>query len=56
MEELLYFDYDLRIPRHGISKTSDIGWGMKSTKMIVWSRWNHPNSIFEKIDSRNEMK
>ena len=46
------FDYDLWIPRHGISKTSYIGYDMKSTKMIVWSRWDHPPSIFEEIDSK----
>ena len=25
---------------------------MKSTKMIVWSRWDHPPSVFEEIDSK----
>ena len=25
---------------------------MKSTKMIVWSRWDHPLSVFEDIDSK----
>ena len=25
---------------------------MKSTKMIVWSRWDHPPSVFEDIDSK----
>ena len=29
------FDYDLRIPSHGISKMSYIGYDMKSMKMIV---------------------
>ena len=29
------FDYDLRIPSHRISKTSYIGYDVKSTKMIV---------------------
>ena len=52
----LCFDYDLRIPSHGISKTSYIGYDMKSTKMIVWSRWDHPPSVYEEIDSRNEMR
>ena len=47
VDRLSCFDYDLRIPSHGISKTSYIGYDMKSTKMIVWSRWD--------IDSRNEM-
>ena len=46
------FDYDLRIPSHGISKTSYIGYDMKSTKLIVWSRWDHPPSVFEDIDSK----
>ena len=26
---------------------------MKSTKMIVWSRWDHPPSVFEEIDSKD---
>ena len=25
---------------------------MKSTKIIVWSRWDHPPSVFEQIDSK----
>ena len=25
---------------------------MKSTKMIVWSRWDHPPSVFVDIDSK----
>ena len=25
---------------------------MKSTKMIVWSRWDHPPLVFEEIDSK----
>ena len=25
---------------------------MKFTKMIVWSRWDHPPSVFEEIDSK----
>ena len=50
------FDYDLRIPNHMISKMSYIRYDMKSTKMIVWSRWDHPPSVFEEIDSRNEMQ
>ena len=25
---------------------------MKSTKMIVWSRWDHPPSVFEEIESK----
>ena len=25
---------------------------MKSAKMIVWSKWDHPPSIFEEIDSK----
>ena len=50
------FDYDLRIPSHGISKMSYIGYNMKSTNMIVWSIWDHPPSVFEEIDSRNEMR
>ena len=44
-------NYDLRIPSHEISKTSYIRYDMKSTKMIVWSRWDHSPSIFEEIDS-----
>ena len=31
---------------------SYIGYDMKSTKMIVWSRWDHPPSVFEEIDSK----
>ena len=50
------FDYNLQIPSHKISKTSYIGYDMKSTKMIVWLGWDHPPSKFEKIDSRNEMR
>ena len=41
-----------KIPSHGISKTSYIGYDMKFTKMIVWSRWDHPSSVFEEIDSK----
>ena len=51
-----YFDYNLRIPSHKISKTSYIRYDMKSTKMIVWPGWDHPPLIFEEIDSRNEMR
>ena len=25
---------------------------MKSTKMIVWSRWDHPPLVFEEIESK----
>ena len=50
------FDYELRIPSHAISQTSYIRYDMKSLKMIMWSRWNYPPSIFEEIDSRNEMR
>ena len=25
---------------------------MKSTKMIVWSRWDHPPLVFEEINSK----
>ena len=25
---------------------------MKFTKMIVWSRWDHPPSVFKEIDSK----
>ena len=46
------FDYDLWIHSHGISKMSYIGYNMKSTKMIVWSRWDHPPSVFEEVDSK----
>ena len=42
MDGWLCYDYDLQIPSHGISKTSYIGYDMKSTKMIVQSRWDHP--------------
>ena len=52
----LCFDYDLRIPNHMISKTSYVRYNMKSTKMIVLSRWDHSPSIFEEIDSRAEMR
>ena len=31
---------------------SYIGYDMKFTKMIVWSRWDHPPSVFEEIDSK----
>ena len=41
MDGWSYFDYDLQIRSHGISKTSYIRCDMKSTKMIVWSRGNH---------------
>ena len=50
------FNYDLRIPSHVVSKMLYIGYDMKSTKMIVWSRWDHLPSVFEEIDSRNEMQ
>ena len=50
------FDYDLQVPSHGISKMSCIGYDMKSTKMIMWSRWDYPPSVFKEIDSRNEMR
>ena len=49
------FDYDLRTPSHVISKMSFIGFNMKSTKMSVWSMWDHPPSVIEEIDSINEM-
>ena len=29
---------------------------MKSSKVIEWSRWDHPPSVYEEIDSRNEMQ
>ena len=32
---------------------SYIGYGMKSSMMIVWSRWDRPHSIFEEIDSKS---
>ena len=50
------FDYDLWIHSHKISKMSYIVYDMKFTKMTVWSIWDHPPSIFEEIDSRNEMR
>ena len=50
------FDYDLQVPSHGISKISCIGYDMKSTKMIMWSRWDYPPSVYKEIDSRNEMR
>ena len=50
------FDYDLRIPSHVISKMSYIRYNMKSSKMIVLSRWDHLPSVFEEIDSRNEIR
>ena len=28
---------------------------LEPTKMIVWSRWYHPPSVFEAIDSSNKM-
>ena len=31
---------------------SYIGYDMKFTKMIVWSRWDYPPSVFEEIDSK----
>ena len=34
------FDYDLRIPYHGISKLSCIRYDMKSLKAIVRSEWD----------------
>ena len=49
------FDYNLRIPSHGISKTSYIGYDIKSSKMIMWSRWDQPSLIFDEIDSMNKM-
>ena len=52
----LCFDYNFWISSHRISKMSYIGYDMKSTKMIVWSRWDHPPSVFKEIDSRNEMR
>ena len=56
VDGLLCIDYDLRIPSHGISKMTYIRYGMKSTKMIMWLRWYNPLSIFEDVDSRNEMQ
>ena len=50
------FDYELRIPSQRISKTSYIGYDMKSLKMIVWLRKDHPPLLFEEIDSSNEMQ
>ena len=35
VDDWLCFDYDLRIPSHGISQMSYIEYNMKSTKMIV---------------------
>ena len=55
VDEWSGFDYHLQIPSHKITKRSYIGYDMKSSKMIVWSRWDHLNLIFEEIDSRNEM-
>ena len=52
VDEWPYFDYDLQIPSHGISKMSYIGYDMKSLKIFLWSRWDHPPSIFEEIDSK----
>ena len=39
-----------------ISKTSYIGYDMKSLKMILWSIWYHLPLIFEDINLRNAMK
>ena len=50
------FDYDLRISNHGISKISYIICIMKSSKMIVWSRWDCLPLVFEEIDSMNEIR
>ena len=52
---LVVDDHVLIIPSHGISKTSHIRDDMKSLKIIVWSRWDRSPSIFEEIDSRNEI-
>ena len=35
-----------------ISKLSYIGYVMKSSKMIKWSRWDHLPIVFEEINSR----
>ena len=50
------FDYGWWIPSNMISKTSYIGYDMKSSKIIMWSRWDHSPSQFEVIDSKNEMQ
>ena len=39
-----------------ILKRSDIGYDIKSLTTIEWSRRAHLPSIFEEIDSRNEMQ
>ena len=49
-----YFDYDLWICSHGISKILYTRYNLKSTNMIVWSRWGHLPSVFEEINSRNK--
>ena len=44
------FNYDLRIPSHKISKTAYIGYNIKSSKMIVYPRYDHLPLVFEEID------
>ena len=36
IDGLLCFHYDLRIPKHGISKTSLVGYDMTSSKVIEY--------------------
>ena len=52
MDGLLCFNNDLQILNHRISKMSYIRKNINSSQMIVWSRSDHPPSIFQEIDLR----
>ena len=51
MDELLFFDYDLRILSCKICKTSYIKFGMNSLKIIVWFIWDHISLVLKNINS-----
>ena len=53
---ILIFTYEslaMGSPKH---KISYIRYDMKSSKVILWSRWDCVPLVFDEIDSRNEMQ
>ena len=52
----LSFEYELRIPRHEISKILYIRYRMKSSKKVVFFKMESFVISFEEINSRNEMR
>ena len=51
-KDILWMDDRILIMTYESLVTRYLGYDMKSTKMIVWSRWDHPPSVFEEIDSK----